>query len=127
MSKINFTELADLIKKINDQAGNTAKNAVNRLMTLRNWVIGHYIVEYEQGGSDRAKYGTNLLKDLENQISQKGMNVTLFKSCRMFYLTYPQISSTVSNQFSLQLANNVKEHNQWLIEAIEQNGGCKHC
>lgn len=70
-------------------------------MTLRNWVIGHYIVEYEQGGSDRAEYGTNLLQNLEDQISQKGMNVTLFKSCRMFYLKYPQISSTVSNQLVL--------------------------
>ncbi|WP_443661211.1 hypothetical protein [Eshraghiella crossota] len=31
-------------------------------MTLRNWVIGYYIVEYEQDGSDRAQYGSHLLK-----------------------------------------------------------------
>jgi hypothetical protein len=42
-------------------------------MTIRNWIIGHYIVEYEQGGSDRAEYGTNLLKNLEDQISQSGI------------------------------------------------------
>ena len=66
-------------------------------MTLRNWAIGYYIVEYEQGGSDRAEYGAHLLKNLENQISEKGLNITLFKACRQFYLVYPQIGSTVSN------------------------------
>ena len=34
-------------------------------MTLRNWAIGYYIVEYEQDGSDRAEYGSHLLKNLE--------------------------------------------------------------
>ena len=33
-----------------------AKSAVNQLMTLRNWAIGYYIVEYEQGGKDKADY-----------------------------------------------------------------------
>lgn len=69
-------------------------------MTLRNWAIGFYIVEYEQGGSDRAEYGANLLKNLEKQIDEKGMNSTLFKWCRQFYLLYPQISATVSHQFT---------------------------
>lgn len=68
-------------------------------MTLRNWAIGYYIVEYEQDGNDRAEYGINLLKNLEKQIDEKGMNSTLFKACRQFYLTYPQIHSTVLNEF----------------------------
>lgn len=68
-------------------------------MTLRNWAIGYYIVEYEQDGSDRAEYGSHLLKNLEKQIDQKGMNYTLFKACRQFYKVYPQIGSTVSNEF----------------------------
>ena len=98
---MKFEILADNIKSINSRAGNAAKSAVNQLMTLRNWAIGFYIVEYEQGGSDRAEYGTHLLKTLENQISEKGMNSTLFKWCRQFYLLYPQIGATVSNQFNL--------------------------
>lgn len=83
------------------KAGNAAKSAVNQLMTLRNWAIGYYIVEYEQGGSDRAEYGAHLLKNLEEQISEKGMNSTLFKWCRQFYLMYPQIGETVSHKFDL--------------------------
>ena len=53
--------LADSIKNINLKAGNAARSAVNQLMTLRNWAIGYYIVEYEQRGCDRDKYGTRLL------------------------------------------------------------------
>ena len=98
---IKFEMLADSIKNINLKAGNAAKSAVNQLMTLRNWAIGYYIVEYEQGGSDRAEYGTRLLKTLEEQIAEKGMNSTLFKWCRQFYILYPQIGVTVSHQFNL--------------------------
>lgn len=40
-------------------------------------------------------------ENLEKQISEKGLNETLFRVCRQFYLTYPQIHSTVSNEFKL--------------------------
>ena len=98
---MEFELLADSIKQINDKASSAAKSAVNQLMTLRNWAIGYYIVEYEQDGSDRAEYGSHLLKNLEKQIDQKGMNYTLFKACRQFYKVYPQIGSTVSSKFKL--------------------------
>ena len=98
---MKFELLANSIKEINVKAGNAAKSAVNQLMTLRNWAIGYYLVEYEQGGSDRAEYGARLLKNLEEKISEKGMNSTLFKWCRQLYLLYPQIGVIVSHQFHL--------------------------
>ena len=98
---MEFELLADSIKQINDKASSAAKSAVNQLMTLRNWAIGYYIVEYEQDGSDRAEYGSHLLKNLEKQIDQKGMNYTLFKACGKFYKVYPQIGSTVSSEIKL--------------------------
>ena len=100
-NNISFESLMHSIKEINTKSSGMAKSVVNQLMTLRNWAIGCYIVEYEQGGSDRAEYGTNLLKNLERQLSEKGLNETLFRVCRQFYLTYPQIHSTVSNKFKL--------------------------
>lgn len=98
---LQLNSLAESIKNIDQRAGSAAKSAVNQLMTLRNWAIGYYIVEYEQAGSDRAEYGTALLKNLEKRISQKGLNATLFKWCRLFYSMYPQIGATVSHQFGL--------------------------
>lgn len=113
----SFEILAGSIREINLKAGNAAKSAVNQLMTLRNWAIGYYIVEYEQDGNDRAEYGINLLKNLEKQFDEKGINSTLFKACRQFYLTYPQIHSTVSNEFNL---SNIKKSstssNQFVTE-----------
>ena len=57
---MKFELLASSIKDINIKAGNAAKSAVNQLMTLRNRAIEYYSVEYEQGGSDRSKYGSHL-------------------------------------------------------------------
>lgn len=51
-----------------------------------------------------AEYGSHLLKKLEKQIDQKGMNYTLFKACRQFYKVYPQIGSTVSSEFRCQIS-----------------------
>lgn len=103
MSKdlLTFDVLASNIETINEYAGNKAKGAVNRLTTMRNWVIGYYIVEYEQNGEDRAEYGSQLLENLEKKMNKKGLNVTLFRACRTFYQKYPQIRSTLSNEFGL--------------------------
>ncbi len=103
MSKelLTFDVLASNIETVNEYAGNKAKGAVNRLTTMRNWVIGYYIVEYEQNGEDRAEYGSHLLKSLEEKIDKKGLNVTLFQLSRLFYRRYPQIYATVSHEFSL--------------------------
>ena len=59
---MKFEVLADSIKEINVKAGNIAKCAVNQLMTLRNWAIGYYIVEYEQGGMTGHRMAHGYLK-----------------------------------------------------------------
>lgn len=100
---LSFNDLTVSIKTINNLASTTAKRAINQLLTLRNWAIGYYIVEYEQGGKDRAVYGETLLENLEKKINTKGLNVTLFRVCRQFYSVYPQIGATVSHQFQLSV------------------------
>lgn len=96
---MTFDKLVENIQEINNSARATATGAINRSMTLRNWLIGYYIFEFEQNGKERAEYGTYLLKKLEEQINERGLNTTLFKLCRQFYLTYPQIGATLSHQF----------------------------
>jgi len=86
-----FSDLSESIIQTHQSAQYSAIKAVNQMATLRNWLIGCYIVEYEQKGSDRAKYGDRLLKRLEESVKTKGLNLTLFKNSRRFYLLYPQI------------------------------------
>lgn len=87
----SFDELAQSVLQTHQTAQSGAIRAVNQMATLRNWLIGCYIVEYEQKGSDRAKYGERLLKRLEERVNTKGLNETLFLAARRFYSFYPQI------------------------------------
>ena len=94
-------------------------------MTLRNWAIGYYIVEYKQGRSDRVEYGAHLLKNLENQISEKGLNTTLFKACRQFYLVYPQmlyepdVIITEDSNSGYEFFSNVSEE-QLMLDSLQK-------
>lgn len=87
----SFVELTHVIQSTHDAAQTCAVKAINRMQTMRNWLIGYYIVEFEQHGKDRAEYGSQLLKKLEERVNRKGLNVTLFKNARNFYLLYPQM------------------------------------
>lgn len=58
----SFEELSQYVVETHTYAQGCAMKAINQMATLRNWLIGCYIVEYEQNGSDRAKYGDRLLK-----------------------------------------------------------------
>ena len=89
----SFEELSKYVVETHTYAQGCAMKAINQMATLRNWLIGCYIVEYEQNGSDRAKYGDKLLKRLEERVNTKGLNVTLFRNSRSFYKLYPQMVS----------------------------------
>ena len=56
-ASFSFSQLAESIIRVNARTGNAAKGAVNQLLTIRNWIIGYYVVEFEQHGKERAKYG----------------------------------------------------------------------
>ena len=65
---MTFEQLVEQIKSVHHSAQTSAVGAVNRMMTLRNWLIGRYIVEFEQHGEERAQYGEKLLKKLAGQL-----------------------------------------------------------
>ena len=102
----SFSDLASIIQTTHDAAQSSAVRAINRMQTMRNWLIGYYIVEFEQHGKDRAEYGTQLLKKLEEQVNRKGLNVTLFQTSRNFYNLYPQMEGLfVPNKIYSTLSN----------------------
>lgn len=95
---MTFDNLISNVEHVHDITSSYAKGAVNQLLTVRNWMIGYYIVEYEQHGQNRADYGTNLLENIASRINIKGLDRTHLNLCRVFYLKYPQISATVSHK-----------------------------
>ena len=89
---VRFGDLVNAVKNVHHSSHQAAVKAVNRYATMRNWLIGFFIVEYQQKGRDRAQYGEKLLKRLEETLNTRGLNVTLFRNCRQFYTCYPQVA-----------------------------------
>ena len=79
------------IKNILNMARNKVYKMANFAMVEAYWNIGKSIIE-EQGGNEKAEYGTGLLKELSKQMTQdfgKGFTVTNLKYMRQFYLMFP--------------------------------------
>lgn len=108
MSKqdLDFNALVDAIANINEGLASRASKAVNISLTLRNWLIGSYISEYELNGSDRAAYGERLLIELSQKLTALKINGTgrrqLYKYLAL-YRTYPEIVHTVPAQLGGQI------------------------
>lgn len=94
---MDYHNLISQIDQTHQTLQQNAVRAINTHLTLRNWLIGYYIVEFEQNGEDRAKYGSKLLKELAKSLKIKGLGETNLKQCRKFFYTYPLISQTVSD------------------------------
>ena len=100
---MNIEQLSKQITKIHKQFQQKANAAINISLTLRNWFIGYYIVEYEQKGEDRAKYGDKLIRTLSGKLKKErieGISVTYLKIYRQFYLFYPQIIQILPEQLN---------------------------
>ena len=70
---MNFESLVGRINQVQDMLQAQTAHAINLAVTARNWLVGFYIVEFEQHGEDRAKYGENLLKNLAKRLNRRGL------------------------------------------------------
>lgn len=95
---MNFELLVNSIQQTHSQLQQNSIKSVNIHLSIRNWLVGFYIVEFEQKGEDRAKYGENLLAELAKSLNIKGLSETSLKLNRQFYNIYPQIQQTLSDQ-----------------------------
>lgn len=97
--QLDFTNLVNAIQDTHETFAAQASKAVNICLTMRNWLVGYYIVEYELQGSDRANYGDYLLDKLSEQLVKNGlkrMDIRELRRFRQFYSYYPQIRETLS-------------------------------
>lgn len=92
---VDFESLVKHIQHASEALRQDARLVINRNVTTRAWLTVFYIVEYEQHGNDRAKYGDKLLKRLAKRLDDKSWSQTSLKNARAFYLTFPEISHTV--------------------------------
>lgn len=132
----SFNDLSESVIRTHMSAQNNAIRAINQMATLRNWLIGCFIVEYEQKGCDRAKYGDRLLKRLEERVNTKGLNLTLFKVSRNFYLLYPQIGELLkfpirpmaSDQFEKETLEKgaMASHQLGLVGGVQKSATTSH-
>lgn len=103
----DFKELISTIEKVHGRLQHQAVSAVNQALTIRNWLFGYYIVEFEQNGKDRADYGSDLLNILAKSLSIKGLTAPELSRCRQFYTTYPQILETLSQKYENILPDSI--------------------
>jgi predicted nuclease of restriction endonuclease-like (RecB) superfamily len=113
---MNFELLLNKVQNTHLSTQQSAVKAVNIYLTVRNWLIGCYIVEFEQNGEDRAEYGKFLLKKIAEQLSIKGLGETNLKQSRKFFLTYPQLSQTASDLFNTKMSQS--ETNEFLSDSL---------
>lgn len=91
---MDFSALVSAIRETHEQCAAQANRAVNVALTMRNWLVGGYIREYEQNGADRAAYGEELLDRLSERLISDGfgeLTARYLRLCRQFASVYPQI------------------------------------
>lgn len=93
---MNFESLVGHINLIQDALQAQAAHAVNLALTARNWLVGYYIVEFEQHGEDRAKYGEKLINRLAERLNQRGFNPRRLREFRQLYITYPSLGVEIT-------------------------------
>ena len=94
IANVSFiTEIKDIITRGRQKA----YSAINTAMVEAYWLIGRRIVEEEQGGTSRAEYGKQILKELSAELTKefgKGFSVGSLYYYRQFYTTFPEIFAT---------------------------------
>lgn len=119
------------IKNILEQARSKARSAVNSAMVEAYWLMGQRIVEEEQNGESRAKYGQRLLENLSKELSAtfgKGFSYANLRNFRQFYLTYPvqEICYTLCSKLSwshnrlIMRVDDPKARDYYLHEGAQQ-------
>lgn len=98
----NHKDVYSSIKELMDNARSKVAREVNNILIQTYWEIGRIIVEDEQGNSDRAEYGKQLVTDLSKRLTKeygKGFSRSNLQNMRNFYLSYP-ICQTLSGKLS---------------------------
>ena len=99
--ELTSEELVRAIGEADRRLSAQAARAVNVSLTLRNWMIGCYIAEFELHGADRAAYGDRLLTDLARELKRRQVSNAGRRQLYQYlasFRTYPQNVRALSAQ-----------------------------
>lgn len=91
INDMDFTSLFQKSKKLIDNARSNMGQMANTITVITSFLLGHYIVEQEQQGQERAKYGSKVIDSLSSYITKeygRGFSRSNVAGMRQFYLTY---------------------------------------
>jgi predicted nuclease of restriction endonuclease-like (RecB) superfamily len=80
------------LRELIQDARQKVLRAVDAVQVQTCWEIGRHIVEFEQGGSVRAEYGTRLLQTLASSLAAefgRGFDTSNLRYMRLFYQAFP--------------------------------------
>lgn len=125
----HYRSLVEQISEAYKQGRRRVSIAVNTHLVNTYWAIGQHIVEYEQGGEERAIYGKQLLLQLSKDLTPhlgKGFSRSNLQRMKQFYLSYP-ICAELPHKLSwthfveLLKIDNVLERSFYEKQAIIEN------
>jgi predicted nuclease of restriction endonuclease-like (RecB) superfamily len=108
----DFTSLVDAVRRVHDECAAAVNRTVNTTLTLRNWLIGSYIRDYEQNGADRAQYGIHLLENLSDSLQgclDRCYTGRYLGLCRQLFDAYPSIRKSVISESGIALMPGILE------------------
>jgi predicted nuclease of restriction endonuclease-like (RecB) superfamily len=109
---MDFDDLVRRIGEVHVRLAQHAAKAVNVGLTLRNWLIGLYLHEFELRGSDRAVYGAELMERVSERLAREGLlrvDPRELRRFRQFYVTYPQIRESLPPESMALLPDQIRE------------------
>lgn len=91
MDNKEFQALYEKSKKLIDSARNTIGQTANSVTVFTSFLPGRYIVEQEQQGAERAKYGARIVDSLSEYLTEeygRGFSRSNVAGMRQFYIAY---------------------------------------
>ena len=109
--KLPINDLCRNSIELVEYARSIAARQINLVQLMTFYAIGRWIVEVEQQGESRAKYGRQIIKNLSEAMNKqfgRGFSVDTLENARKFYLTYQdRISETVFRKFAVEKSETV--------------------
>ncbi len=121
--------LLSSLREVIQTARRQALRAVDVVQVRTCWTVGRHIVEFEQGGTARAAYGTRLLAVLAESLASefgKGFDASNLRYMRQFYQSFPNCDAlrhelSWTHYRSMLRVEDVNARLWYMNEAADQN------